>query len=360
MIVINGKFLLQNITGTQRVAFELLKKMDEYYSHFNDKIVVAVPNREKIPENLCLKNILLIPIGNLKGSLWEHINLARFVQKNDAICFSFSGAFPLFVKRGVYYLHDIHPIQYKQYFSRRYSIYQKIIVNHVSKAKDIFVLTNSEHTKLNILRWFPSLKERISIVYPGWEHTKRYNLSDEVCVKWGVKKHQYYVVLATLTKHKNLEIVLKVASEEKDKIFVIIGQKPSNQVLRSLNLQVNTIDQKNIIFTNYINDEGVFSLIKYAKAVIVPSIFEGFGLPILESLSLQTPVIASKIEAFQELFSDVVTFFDPFNVSSLKEALENLKFDEDKAKNLLEKYSWERAILSLIKVYKIMREHNYF
>lgn len=152
MIVVNGKFLLQKVTGTQRVAFELLKKMDEYYNHFNDKIVVVVPNREKIPENLCLKNILLIPIGNLKGSLWEHINLARFVQKNNAICFSFSGAFPLFVKRGVYYLHDIHPIQYKQYFSRRYSIYQKIIVNHVSKAKDIFVLTNSEHTKLNILR----------------------------------------------------------------------------------------------------------------------------------------------------------------------------------------------------------------
>ena len=131
--------------------------------------------------------------------------------------------------------------------------------------------------------------------------------------------------------------MLNVAKNNPNEIFVITGYK--NQ--KNINFELN-----NVIYTGYLKDEQIKGLMKNAKGYLMPSFYEGFGLPPLETFSLEIPVIVSDIPVMHEIFENEATYINP---NKYDVDLKNIKVSKNKEK-ILNKYSWEKSAEKLLKI----------
>ena len=120
----------------------------------------------------------------------------------------------------------------------------------------------------------------------------------------------------------------------------------------------NNIDLKKIIFYEKSNDQSLFYLYKNAEALIYPSLYEGFGMPIIEAMSLGCPVISSKTSSMPEVFGDAALTFSPSSISELKNQLETIAFNREKRNKIInlglsqsKKFTWEKCIDKTLTIY---------
>jgi glycosyltransferase involved in cell wall biosynthesis len=113
---------------------------------------------------------------------------------------------------------------------------------------------------------------------------------------------------------------------------------------------------ENITLTGYVDDAMRAALYNRANLVVVPSIYEGFGIPILEAMSYKVPVAVSKIEVFEEVAGEAVAYFDPKSAVSIKNQLEKLLKNPvarqalvQKGTERLKRYSWETVAADVSK-----------
>ncbi|MFQ5452331.1 MAG: glycosyltransferase family 4 protein, partial [Candidatus Paceibacterota bacterium] len=115
--------------------------------------------------------------------------------------------------------------------------------------------------------------------------------------------------------------------------------------------------KKHVIFTGYLPDSHVATLYKNAYMFVLPSFYEGFGIPILEAMSHSCPVIASKVSSLPEIGGDACLYFDPHDAIQLKQTIIKLLDDESlrrdlvkKGKKRIKQFSWEKCGRSTLKI----------
>lgn len=140
----------------------------------------------------------------------------------------------------------------------------------------------------------------------------------------------YFVLLGTIEPRKNIRLVLELMEKnprwaEKYR-FVLIGRSgwggTIDSVLSEYPATLRMKEQGRLLFTGYLDDPEKEVLLRNARALLFPSVFEGFGLPVLEALKLGTPVVCSYTSSVPEVAEDAAFYFDPFSVDDLERALE--------------------------------------
>jgi len=355
MIIINGKFIQQQLTGVQRVANEIVLEIDSY--NLNEDIFIITPkNKSSLKHRPKYKNIELIEVGNL-NSFWEQKELFLYYlkQKSDAVLFSFSGGFPIMVSKGIYFLHDINFKVNPSFFSKKYRIYHNLIVKSLKKKNQVYIVTNSNFSKREILRHYDFPPDKITIVPLGYEHISNIIPNFDVLDKMHLKQNSFYLTVATLNKNKNLEIILKAAKYLKEEKFVVVGKRPEKKVFGNEDIfNDELITLKNVFYTGYIDNSSLAALYKSAKALIFPSFYEGFGLPALEAIYFNTPLLLSDIPVFKEIFDNIATFFNPSNPESLVKIIKNEKnhsLNSDERERILKQYTWKNCAKEILKIY---------
>jgi glycosyltransferase involved in cell wall biosynthesis len=143
------------------------------------------------------------------------------------------------------------------------------------------------------------------------------------------------LAVATLNKRKNTENIVKafslISKDYPDLKLVLVGD--SNRITASMDLDVSN---PNIIFTGYIEDEALPTLYKNALAFVFPSLYEGFGIPILEAQASETPVIATDIPIFREVAEDSVLYCTP-EAESIAEKMKEIEANPTLRENLIAK-----------------------
>ena len=328
-ITISGKvFVKKYKTGVQRYAIEIIKALDEKIK--KDEIELVVP---KYCENLKFNNIKVVRFGKLKENLWEQIELPIYAKKNRKVLVSLSNTSPI-LKPGIVCIHDINCIKNKKYYPRRFSMWYSILFrNAIKRAKKIITVSN--FSKKEIENWY-NIKN-VEVVPDSYEHIYKIKEDNNILEKLKLEKNNYFFTLGTIQKNKNIEWVLNVAKNNPNEIFVITGYK--NQ--KNINFELN-----NVIYTGYLKDEQIKGLMKNAKGYLMPSFYEGFGLPPLETFSLEIPVIVSDIPVMHEIFENEATYINP---NKYDVDLKNIKVSKNKEK-ILNKYSWEKSAEKLLKI----------
>jgi len=190
------------------------------------------------------------------------------------------------------------------------------------------VIAVSEATKKDILAFGPSLGGKVEVISNGVE--ERFFLESEE----KNAEAPYLLFLGNDKPHKNLEGLLRawpgVCASHPALSLVLAGV----QAGRTLPEGAKAV--------GWVPDEDVPPLVAGARALVLPSFAEGFGLPILEAQAAGTPVACSDLPALRETAGDAAVFFDPHDVASIAEALDALLGDEEK-RNLLRKRGRERA-----------------
>lgn len=255
-------------------------------------------------------------------------------------------------------IHDLGYLSTADQFTKK-DLYQLTEWTKHSLKQAKHIIAVSQFTKNEITRIYGINSDIISVVPNGVSDLPQISQkkSAEILAKFGIN-HPYFLYLGTLKPSKNLPFLITAFAQylnksKTDQILVIAGKKGwlFEEIFKTV--QKENIEAS-VIFTDYITEIEKWALYKKAIATVLPSLYEGFGIPAIESQKSGTPVIASSIPAFKEVLGKSAIFIDPHSVNELTNAfsqIQNSHIRENLTKNgqfQAQKYSWLNAAKSLL------------
>jgi len=256
---------------------------------------------------------------------------------------------------------DLQHMYYPQFFTKRKVIERNARIKFILKNSNDLVVS-SQAVKDDFLKFFKIRKglnihiyHFVSIIEGMPDLT-----FEEIRRKYDLPEH-FYMISNQFHKHKNHKVVFEAVAELKKKgIEVSIGitgrfpDQPDSPYLQELHDIINKNDlKKSIKFLGLIPRGDQLLLMKYCKAILQPSLFEGWSTVIEDAKSLQVPVIAANLNVNIEQLEETGTYFEPHNVGQLVSILENYP-DRDYAKPLYDSYEkrMKNAAYELLSVFK--------
>lgn len=334
--VIDGLFLTQRITGTQRYSYELTCELDKLVKKGDIKILV--PNSaSNLPK---YENIEVVRYGKHQGIMWQQIDLAHYLRKNKKQGIFFNNVLPLTYPHGIITIHDVCYKANPQFYS---SLRDKLSMlwhrlNYWRAAhSNMIILTDSEFSKSEIIKYYDVDPKRIQIIYCGWQHINRTDFSQNTFEKYNyLKPNEFYFSMSTLGANKNFKWILYAAKNNPDETFAIAG----GGKLKGAAEAAGFSSLPNVHFLGYVSDEDAKTLMANCKAFLFPTFYEGFGIPPLEAIACGCKqIIVSDTPCMHEIYGDCAEYIDPYNnIYSLLNS-KYVMIDTQ----LLKKYSWKKS-----------------
>jgi len=333
-IVINGTVLCDNITGIPRYVYETVTRLDKLLEGTGLDVRIAYRDDGRpihLPE---LKNIRLVPLKAVKY-FYNMAVLPAYLRRNHAFFVGLASDM-LMTRRSVVVLHDIRPLVMdtdRSFF--RFKFWVHCLSTKWFAQK---VYTVSEDQRRLISRKLGIPMDKIGVTYNGWEHMSKVTPDESIFQKLpGVTKGEYFYALGSLANHKNFKWIREVARRNPDKTFVVAGGKD----LRAFGDDTEAKDTANVFYPGYVSDGENAALMQHCKLFLHPAVFEGFGIPPLEALSLGAPIALARASCLPELYGDTARYFDPNDYEVDLDALAAQPVappDE-----VLAKYSWDKT-----------------
>ena len=344
-IAINGVFYTQKATGVHRYAIELMNEIDKIATPGSIKIIVP----EYATDLPHFNNLEFIKIGKRRAIIWEQIDFANYIRKNNMESISLCNTIPL-LKPGIICIHDaaykVHPEYFTSLHGKLSCIWHKLHYRIAAIAKKD-ILTVSYFSKYQIIDAYKINPKRIHVIGNGWQHMNRICEDNHIIDKMKLERGKYFFTLGNISKNKNTKWVYEVAKSHPNYKFVISGRKAevSNEKYENLS---------NVINLGYISDGEIKALLKHCRAFIFPSIHEGFGIPPMEALSQNAKIIVANTTCLPEIYKDAAYYIDPYDTEIDLDKL--LSQEVSNPESVLSRYSWKE---SAEKLYKIICKKEY-
>ncbi|HKX24434.1 MAG TPA: glycosyltransferase family 1 protein [Candidatus Saccharimonadales bacterium] len=243
--------------------------------------------------------------------------------------------------------------------------------NQKSLAKNVpryirqtdYIITVSKSARQEIIDNFKVKPEQVLVVYNGvnTEIYKPYPTKEVVKVreKYHLKDQPYLLYIGNIEPRKNLERMVKAVKQlPKDHAMIMVGSDGwLNEGVFAAIDDANKAGHKVIKPRTYVPDEDVVRLISGATALVLPALYEGFGMPPLEAMASKTPVVVSDIPPLHEVANGAGIYCDPHKIDSIAAAMkEAIEMDPTKRQKLIDKgykhamgFTWERSTESIAK-----------
>lgn len=282
----------------------------------------------------------------------ERLGKPDIVHANNFSCPSFTNA------RVVYTLYDLSFLEYPEFTSEenRWQCFNGVF-DAATKAD--FIIAISEYSRQRFLQIFPHFpEERTRTIYLG---SRFEEMNNEKPVS-SLTSNQFWLSVCTLEPRKNLRLTLKAYKQYIDlhcdpKPLVLAGGKGwlEDDIDEFIaNLGLTQYVQK----LGYVDDATLIWLYKNCWAFIYPSIYEGFGLPVLEAMSFGAPIITSNTTSLPEVGGDAVLYVDPTNEMELVKAFEKMREPDFrtclrvKGQKRAAMFSWAKTAEQVLQLYK--------
>ena len=261
-------------------------------------------------------------------------------------------------------IHDLITRIYPSKFTKKHRLVQNTLLPHIlRKADRIIAVSNS--TKNDIIKFYPEYAHKIKVIYEGVEpqfFPRSNHEIEKTLDKYNVD-FRYILFLGTVEPRKNIIRVVDAFIQLKqegniEQKLIITGRKGwlYKDIIEKIN---KTPFSQDIIFTDFVDDEDLPSLYSGSEIFLYPSLYEGFGLPVLEAMSCGSPVITSNLSSLPEIAGDAAILVDPMNVEEIVQAMEKLLRDRELRKELKRKslerakfFSWEMAAKETLHLYE--------
>lgn len=352
MFVVNGRFLTQKATGVHRYAFEICNKLHEWGVDF----YVAIPKTINPDYKFSFKTV---QCGNLNTHLWEQINLPHYLKSQGSpLLISFSGCGPLNYSNQIITIHDVSYERHPEWFSKNFYRYYHFMMPRIAR-KAHAVLTVSEFSKQEIFETIHTPLEKIHIIHSNVPFHDVPSEDEVLNYVPDKNAEKYILTVSSMDPRKNFVRLVEAFTKLEDKSIklYIIGMQFKAFNTPDLQKLIN----ENVVLPGYIDDEALQKMYMNAMFSIYPSLYEGFGLPPLESMTYGCPALLSDIPALREISGDAALYTDPFDADDMTAKMNQLVKDvnlrqELKVKGLeqIKKYSWDKSakqVLELAKQY---------
>jgi len=251
-------------------------------------------------------------------------------------------------------VHDLIPWLYPETQSKMIVATHKRRMAWVKKEAAA-VITDSSNTKKDFLRLISYPAEKVYVAYPGVDHKRFFPCSekeiDKIKKKYNLSR--YILAVGTQEPRKNFARVVRVFKrlENKSLQLAIVGKRGWGKDI--------DVNQPNIRRLGYVPDKDLPLLYSGAFCFVYPSLYEGFGLPVLEAMACGCPVVTSNVSSLPEVAGKAAVLVDPASEASILQGLRKIIFRPSFAKSLslagkkqAAKYSWEKTAQGVLSVFK--------
>jgi glycosyltransferase involved in cell wall biosynthesis len=275
--------------------------------------------------------------------------------------------------RSVVTIHDCIHLMFPQYLPNRLAYAYARGSMWAAARRSHRILTVSEASKRDILRFFAVPPEKVVVVHNAIDErfSREPRPEDVARVRERFQLQQRFVLYAgNIKPHKNLERLIEAfhalrRSDLDDLKLLIIGDQISKYP--SLRRAVHRHKlHKHVRFLGYLPDDTLAILYRLAAVFVFPSLYEGFGLPALEAMASGTPVVTSNVSSLPEVTGDAAVLVDPYDVGAIEAGMRRVLTDprlaeEMRRKGLLRarEFSWERSVAKTWQVYQAVGAHGH-
>ena len=274
--------------------------------------------------------------------------------------------------RSVVTIHDCIHLRFPQYLPTRigyaYARAQMWLATH----KAARVITVSEASKRDILRYFRVPESRIDVIYNAIDE-RFWHEPDPEDISRTRERYRltapFVLYAGNIKPHKNLERLIEAfhlmrqgSPELRDVELLIIGDEISKYATLRRAVHRHKL-HKHVRFFGFVPDQTLASLYRLANAFVFPSLYEGFGLPPLEAMASGTPVIASNVSSLPEVVGDAALMIDPYEPGAIADAMRQVLTDSQLRADLrargfirAREFSWERSVRRVREIYEEVME----
>jgi len=249
---------------------------------------------------------------------------------------------------------DIIPFIHPEWASGRLRGVKNFAFKRAVKSAN-HIITISEHSKQDIINHFEIDESRISTVPLGVDSRFFIRIDESkiesIKSKYGIDR-EFFLSVGTLQPRKNILRTIEAfrrlsKSHRENSLLVIVGQDGWGSDELGLSIERMREDGDGI-WLSYLPQDEVYALMQSARAIVYPSLYEGFGLPIIEGFASQTPIITSTTTSMPEVAGDAAILVDPYSIEEISKAMERLLESDILARELVAKglervreYSWD-------------------
>ncbi len=335
------RMIKMDTQNTYKLFYNGLKPVQVEDLHFLNTTVVS----RRIPNKILALLVLLVRRPKFEKLIGEFDVL--FLPNINNL--SISGE-----KQLVVTVHDLSFAVVPEYYDLKrrlwhWSLGYKKLLRRADK-----IIAVSEYTKQDIIHELGVPEERVEVIYQGVDHTRFYpglnvNKLRAVRNKYSLPG-EFILYMGTLEPRKNLVGLIQAFENMDASAQLVIAGKPGWKFRSIFDAAKNSHKKNRIQFLGFVDEEDKPYLLKLARVFAFPSLYEGFGLPVLEAMAVGTPVVTSGVTSLPEVVGDAGLLVNPYNIEEIAFALDQLLTDEDLRARLTEKgllrakqFSWEKT-----------------
>lgn len=342
-VYINGRFLEYNLTGVVRYSMAVLEEVDKLLN--NDKYkflkicLLLPPNVNYINryENIEVKNV-----GTHNGAYWEQWEILHYAK--DGWMLSLASTGPILKRKQIIVMHDAKMARKWKSdasFKQRYFLFFMGLILGKTLKK---IITISQYAKTELKQYFYIKPSKIIVAYEGYEHILKIEEDKNTLDKYSLNKKQYILAVGGGSAKNNILTVKAMQLINKKNIkLVLTGNIP-------INVLIKLKSYENVKLIGRVSDEELVSLYKNALCLCFPSVAEGFGIPPVEAMALDCPVIVSDRDSLPEVCGKAALYCNPNDVNSLAKQLNLIIANKNVEKQLIEegrknikRFSWKKT-----------------
>lgn len=353
-----SRSVAQERTGTENYSLNLIRHLlalrgdHRYRLYFNRPPSCDLRPCDLAPLRPCDRRIMPFP------RLWTHLRLSwEMARRPPDLLFVPAHVLPIVHPRhSVVTIHDLGYLHYPEAHRLLGRFYLDLSTRYNARAAT-HLIADSSATKRDLIERYGIETDKITVVYPGYDKTTFQPVRDEEAIeavkaRYGIAG-DYILFLGTLQPRKNLTRLIKAFSNIQYLVsnlqLVIAGKK--GWLYKEIFRRVEELGLGGkVVFTGYLPEGDLPALLSGARLFVFPSLYEGFGLPVLEAMACGTPVVCSNASSLPEVAGDAAVLVDPLDVEGLAAAMERVLGDEELRADLIDrgfeqarKFSWERC-----------------
>ena len=341
----DAKRFFHNKTGLGNYSRDLIRILAHYHPENSYLLYNPKPKKiDRIPIDgkIIIENLPETKKDKKFSSIWRLFSICSQIKKDKVELFhGLSGEIPIGLhKTGVKTVVTIHDLIFMRYpnlysyFDRKIHYYK---FKYAAKNADL-VIAISEQTKKDIVTYLNINPDKIKVIYQGCAPIFKEEIPNEYLELTRSKyqlPNQFILNVGTIETRKNVLSVIKAIKEIETQL-VIIGKK-TVYFKEVKNYIVENNLQNKVVFLENVELKELASIYRMASVFIYPSVFEGFGIPIIEALYSKTPVITSKGGCFSEAGGENTVYIDPLNTEEIKGELEEILANSEKRELMKQK-----------------------
>jgi glycosyltransferase involved in cell wall biosynthesis len=350
-------------TGVEHYAKELIQHLAAIDSQNEYTLYLQTAPEQwflNLPKNFKIK-VIPFPI------FWTQLRLSwEMLWHPPDVLFVPASTLPLIHPASVYTEHDVAWIYYPEIFTKSMLWFHRIF-SWLARHSSAKIIAISDSTKKDLVNYYQVDPKKIAVVPHGY--TKTENISHQLAPELAAKLPEKYIMfLSTLQPRKNLELLidafreLKTEHPEIPHKLVVVG-KPGWKFQEIL---IKISENEDIVtYLGRVGDDDRWPIYRGADLFIHPSLYEGFGMWILEAFECSTPVAVANNSSLPEVGGEAALYFDPKSKAEMKAVILRVLSDPQlradmvlKGKRQLENFSWEKCAGETLAVLESVGKKN--